>query len=219
MSINVKGDRAPERSHLNRGIYDVREVARLIRSDTGTVARWMSGRRDASPLIGEGPGHLLTFLDLISAYVIRELRARGVPLREIRIGAKHLRGVLHTDQPFAHKDLATAGKAFFAHIGEWVDAGKGGQAAFQQVVRPLLKPIRYGADGLASIWVPRPEIWINPRIQAGASCVTKTRVPTAMLAALVRSGVDAADVADDYALNEAQVLAAVDFEESLDRVA
>lgn len=206
-------------SHLNRGIYDVREAARLIRADVSTVARWMIAVNRQPPLIGDGSSSLLSFVDLISAYVVHELRRRRVPLDVIRSGGTHLREALHTNAPFAHERLATAGKAFFAHIEDWVDAGKGGQAAFQEVVMPLLKPIEYGADHLAAIWFPHDEVWINPRIQAGAACVTNTRVPTAMLAELLHAGEVLSDIADDFALDEEQVLAAVAFEEGLGRAA
>jgi len=38
--------------------------------------------------------------------------------------------------------------AFFANVGEWADAGKGFQLAFQPMIEQVLRPLEYGADGM-----------------------------------------------------------------------
>jgi uncharacterized protein (DUF433 family) len=111
------------------------------------------------------------------------------------------------------------GTAFFAEVGDWVDAGKGGQGSFQQVIRPLLRPITYDSSGIAAIWRPHNAVWINPRIQTGTPCIEGTRVPTAVLYRLVALGDDRDEVAEDYAISPEQLDAAIDFETSLRRAA
>ncbi len=87
---------------------------------------------------------------------------------------------------------------------------------------PLLKPIQFNDVGMAAIWRPRAEVWINPAVQAGEPCVDGTRVPTGLIARLLRaeddkapSDEDVAQVSDDYRLSVAQVRAALGFEQSL----
>ena len=68
---------------LGRGIYDVAEVARIVRRHPETVARWTRG---TDPLHHVESGRIVSFLDVISLWVISELIRRGVPKREIRVG-------------------------------------------------------------------------------------------------------------------------------------
>jgi uncharacterized protein (DUF433 family) len=194
---------------LGRGIYDVVEVARLVSRDPETVSRWTSGR---SPLHSVESKPLYSFLDLISLWVVSELIERGVPKVEIRNGASYLAKELGTTYPLAHKALATVGGAVFGRFGDWVDVGKSGQLAFQDIIEAYLRPVEYGRDGLAMIWRPAEGVSINPRVQAGSPCVEGTRIPTAVLAALVAENEDQDDIAADYELSIAQVKAALTFE-------
>lgn len=184
------------------------------------VEGWTRTRSGTPPLLtGELRG-LFSFWDLVSLRVVAELRRRGVPRDHIARGAKHLERALGTDRPFAHEALATVGTGFFADVaGEWEDAGLGGQLAFQATVEPLLKPITFNDDKMASIWRPHESVWINPEVQAGTPCVDGTRVPTRLLAGLLDP--DEPDesvfreICDDYRLTELQVRSALDYEVAL----
>ncbi|MCY4194726.1 MAG: DUF433 domain-containing protein, partial [bacterium] len=202
-------------SYLSRGIYDVAEVARLIRRSRRRVEGWArAGEEQALLLSGELDG-LFSFWDLLSFRVISELVERGVPRGEIARGAEYLAVELGTRRPFAHEALATAGRGFFADIGSWVDVGLGGQQAFQVVVEPLLEPITFNDSGIAAIWRPRKSVWVNPEVQAGAPCVDGTRIPTSTLADLQNTGLGIEELSDDYQLSTEQVQAAITYEASL----
>lgn len=200
---------ASDEQLLGRGIYDVVEVARLVRRDPETIDRWTKSRTPLHRVKGKP---LYAFHDLISLWVISELVDRKVPKKEIRSGAEYLGEKLGTEYPFAHKALATAGIAVFGHLAEWVDVGKRGQMAFQGTIKEYLKPLVYGADGLAAIWRPALGVWINPEVQAGSPCVDGTRIPTSTLAALTGVDEDPEDIAEDYELDLEQVKAALAFE-------
>ena len=221
--------------YLGRGIYDIREVARLLRVGRARIEGWVGTHRGDPPLLtGELDG-LFSFWDLLSLRVIAELANRGVPRGDIERGASHLSGVLGTSRPFAHEGLATVGVGFFADVsGGWEDVGKCGQLAFQDMVQPLLDPITFDDSCMAAIWRPRQSVWINPAVQAGTPCVDGTRVPTQLLANLLetnksgvngsggnKSGVNRPDdrelheVCDDYRLTVQQVNAALDYEVAL----
>ncbi|MDE0497813.1 MAG: DUF433 domain-containing protein [Acidimicrobiaceae bacterium] len=207
--------------YLGRGIYDLAEVARLLRRGRGQIEGWTRSSRNLPPLLIGRHGEFLSFWDLISLRVVAELIARNVPRSQIAIGAQHLAARLGTDRPFAHEHLATVGSGFFAAFeGAWEDAGLGGQQAFSHMVEPLLKPIVFNDDHMAAVWRPAEGVWVNPAVQAGAPCVDGTRVPTRLVASLARtpdgegSG-HLADVCDDYRLTSEQVQQAVDYEQQL----
>ena len=207
-------------SYLGRGIYDIAEVARLIRKTRGRVEGWTRPRSSRPPLLTGELAGLFSFWDLISLRVIAELIDRGVPRDAIATGAEHLARSLGTDRPFAHEKLATVGAGFFADITDgWEDAGLGGQLAFQSTIEPLLEPITFNEASMAMIWRPCPSVWINPEVQAGAPCVDGTRIPTAQIAGLLNAD-DLVDeniniVCDDYRITVEQVEAALDYELSL----
>jgi uncharacterized protein (DUF433 family) len=214
-------DRDPSRL-LNSGIYDVVDVARLIRRDPNTVTGWTRSSGSRHPLIVPQHGGLLfSFLDLISLYVISELLRRKVSRNEIYRGALFVAARLKSDRPFAHQALATAGTAFFAELDEqdeWLDIGKWGQAPFAEMVVPILRPITY-EHSLAARWQPHPLVVVDPRLQAGAPCIEGTRVPTSAVLRYLSSGEDPDEVADDLGLLLDQVRAAREFEQQLDQAA
>jgi uncharacterized protein (DUF433 family) len=160
-------------------------------------------------------GQFFSFHDLISLLVARELHERGVSTDEIREGTLYLARQLDTDRPLAHKGLATVGRSFFAKLGDWYDAGKGGQGAFDLVIKPMLRPIDYDEAQMASHWRPYKRIGLTPRIQAGAPCIDGTRILTAGIRDMVSTGDDPADIAEAYEIPIADVRAAIGYEESL----
>ena len=207
-------------SYLGRGIYDIKEVAHLLRRGTARVRGWTRPREDGPPLLTGELAGLFSFWDLLSLRVIAELTRRGVPRDHIARGAGHLAETLGTDRPFAHKGLATVGVGFFAEVaGDWQDAGMRGQLAFQDMIEPLLEPITFNDSNMASIWRPHEGVWINPAVQAGTPCVDGTRVPTHLLARLLDlyepDEGDLVEVCDDYRLATEQVRAALDYELAL----
>ena len=194
---------------MGKGIYDLVEAARLVRRQPDTIARWTRGDQ---PLHAVSDPLLLCFLDVISLFVISKLRDRGVPLGEIRSGGEYLAEKLGTAYPFAHQQVATVGGAFFGELGEWYDVGKHGQGAFEAVIEDELTPIEYGRDQMADLWRPSPGVLIDPSIQAGAPCIEGTRVPTLVVAGLVKAGESHNYIASDYALDQTQIDAALTYE-------
>ncbi len=212
-------------SYLGRGIYDVAEVARLLRKSRQRVEGWTRSASSANPLLTGELAGLFSFWDLMSLRVIAVLLDRGVKRDHIRTGAEYLRQRLGTDRPFAHESLATLGAGFFADVEPgvgWENVGQGGQLAFQAVVVPLLEPIEFNDEGMAAIWRPRSGVWINPAVQAGEPCIDGTRVPTDLIVRLLHAGEDEApsdedivEVSGDYRITVVQVRAALEFELSL----
>lgn len=209
-------------TYLNQGMYDVVEAARLVRVTPATILRWAGPSQRRQALVVPSLDGLYSFHDLISLHLVATLSKRELSLAEIANAIGELRMEFGTDWPLAHRELATAGTAFFARDpvhGDWVDLGKGRQQAFQEMVEPAIRTIEYGADLLASVWRPHARVWLNPRVQAGASCIDRTRIPTATIAQIVDSGDHPLDVAEDYELDPEDVIAALRFEEQLGKAA
>lgn len=201
---------------IGRGIYDPTEASRLIRVHPETLARWTTGKR---PLVTPAFERFFDFEDLVSLLVIAELWRRSVHTSEIRRGIEVLAEELGVDRPLAHIDapkrLATVGRAFFANIGEWADAGKGFQLAFQPMIEPVLRPLEYDTHGMAHLWRPIDLVTATPVVQAGTPCVEATRVPTSTIDGLVRVGEDLEDIGFDLDLEIEQIEAALRFEAAL----
>jgi len=201
---------------IGRGIYDPAEASRLVRVHPETLARWTTGKH---PLVTPAFERFFDFEDLVSLLVIAQLWRRNVHTSEIRRGIEVLAEELGVDRPLAHIDapkrLATVGRAFFAHIGEWADAGKGFQLAFQPIIEPVLRPLEYDAHGMAHLWRPLDFVTATPAVQAGTPCVEATRVPTTTIDGLVRVGEDIEDIAFDLDLEIEQIEAALRFERAL----
>lgn len=202
---------------IGRGIYDPTEAAHLVRIHPDTLARWTTGTR---PMVTPAFERFFDFEDLVSLLVIADLRRRHVDLAEIRQAIEVLKEEFAVERPLAHVDaprrLATAGSAFFADIGEWADAGKSFQYAFQPIIEPVLRPLEYDGHGIAHLWRPVELVTATPGVQAGTPCVEATRVPTSTIAGLVRVGEGPEDIAFDLDLEIAQIEAALRFERALD---
>ena len=207
-------------SYLGRGVYDINEVARLLRTGRARVEGWTRPWKGEPPLLTGELAGLFSFWDLFSLRVFAELTRKGVPRNHIARGGEHLAETLDTEHPFAHKALATVGIGFFAEVaGDWEDAGLRGQLAFQSMIQLLLEPITFDDSDMASLWRPHEGVWINPAVQAGTPCVDGTRIPTHLLAGLLdATNLDEDDLAelyDDYRLTTKQVRTALDYELAL----
>jgi len=201
---------------IGRGIYDPTEAAHLVRVHPAVLTRWTTGKQS---LVTPAFERFFDFEDLISLLVIAELWRRNVQTSEIRRGIEVLADEFGVDRPLAHIDaskrLATVGKAFFANIGEWADAGKGFQLAFQPMIEPVLRPIEYDTLGMAHLWRPVELVTATPDVQAGTPCIETTRVPTTTIDGLVRVGEKVEDIAFDLDLEIEQIEAALRFEAAL----
>lgn len=216
---------------LGLGVYSLADVARLIGRPVDTVKRWIAGE---TPLYNLDNPIVLDFYDLISLWVISQLRKEGVPQKAIRAGREYLSQKLSTPHPFVHhKGIATLGRSVFGMVEKWwVNIGKGGQGAFANIIEHNLKPVEiidaelryfhekgfkpmeFGGDLIVKAWQPHPGVRVDPKIQSGQPCLEGTRVPALMISDLVeKSGGEEwyELIASDYELQVGQVKAAVDY--------
>ena len=204
---------------VDSGVYDAHEVGHLLAQHVDAIVRWSVPDRQGPAIVAPSLVRAFSFLDLVSLAVVKELWGRNISERDMRAGAAFLQQETGHEKPLAHKDvvdlLATSGATLLMSLaGGWYDIGRGGQGAFENVVRLYLKTVSYDDLGVAQLWRPAPLVVLNPKIQAGAPCLAGTRVPTARVNEMLAT--DPADVvAADLDLTEDQVRAAVEFEAAL----
>ncbi len=162
------------------------------------------------------PDH--SFSDLISLFVVRELRRHGVTSAKIREGETYLRNLWQTDRPFVSDLIQTDGRDIFADdeqiTGQIERATSGGgQQVMLDVVREFLRDVRY-TDGTAQLWTPGEHVVVDPRVQFGEPVVEGTRVPTVVVADVARAH-DLATAARRFRLSAERAEGALAFERRL----
>jgi uncharacterized protein (DUF433 family) len=212
------------------GIYILADFSRLLRQPRETVREWTVKGLAPSRKRGQriSPS-IYRFQDLISLYVVSELRKRGIPLPRIRKAEEWLRHEAGIERPFATTHLYTADQHIFVLLAEesgrenlasnydsshLIAASGYGQEAIREAFGSVLNSVRY-EDGIARYWEPWQDVEINPRRQFGAPCVAGTGIQTATLYSFIRAGDDPHEVAGLYDLPLERVNHAVSWEESL----
>lgn len=206
---------------LNSGVYDAHEVAHLLGGrHVEQIVRWSTPDAKGNPaMVAPSHGRSFSFVDLVSLAVVAEVCQRQVPEAHVRSGIQALVREYGFDRPLAHQNviqtLATSGASFLANLkGGWFDIGKGGQGAFEQIVRVYLRALSYDDLGVAAIWRPTPHVVLDPRIQAGTPCVEGTRIPSSTIYELLHDE-SPEELAEEYGLSVEQIEAADRFERRL----
>lgn len=164
-------------------LYDVLDLARLLRVDTRRVRYWLTrdGTAVIHPLEDEAAAN---FLDLVELRYAQELLTHRLSLQRIRKIHDDLEARLG-HHPFARHQLYVKGKEVFV---ETQDAGRahvmqaagGGQMAIGSVIKTVaLEIVR--EKGLAVEWWPMTrlvKVVVNPARAFGAPTVAGHRITT-----------------------------------------
>lgn len=159
-----------------------------------------------------------SFSDLISLFVVRELRKKGVQPRHIREAEIYLRKKWKTDRPFVSDEIKTDGCGVFIDDelvagGQIESAERHGQQVMREAIRERLTHVRYD-DGIAANWAPMPYVVVDPRVQFGEPVIEGTRIPTeSVLAMTSYAGIEA--IAAQLGIGKDQARAALAFERRL----
>ncbi|WP_420453167.1 DUF433 domain-containing protein [Ilumatobacter sp.] len=205
---------------IGSGLYDASEVALLVGLAGDQVVRWSTDTQHGPAAVTPSFDRAFSFGDLIALTVARQIRAAGVSDRHLRSGTAFLRERFQSHNPLSSHEaierLATSGNSFLLHESDdqYDDIGQGGQGTFKDVVRIGLKRVEFDEAGGPHRWVPVDGVVIDPRIQAGAPCVSGTRLPTSVIAGrAIDEPLD--DLAFDLGVELAALEAAIRFEELL----
>jgi uncharacterized protein (DUF433 family)/DNA-binding transcriptional MerR regulator len=207
-----------------RGVYDTRRAAALAGVPLRTLNDWARNGVYRPSISPHPRGRLWSWFDLIALRAIDWIRRTGsapdvptVPFRSIRQTLQQLdKEGLSRDAAHA---LAVSPRGEFFTMSDHrlaVRATPDRQIASPDIL-PLVAP--YGARG-PDLLEPRPLLRIIPGKLHGEPHVLNTRIPSAALYSLHRSGYTDAQILEMYPDVSAEALRqAVDLEESLQGLA
>lgn len=213
------------------GLYTVPMAARILHEESGRIRSWINGvvNSDAPPIIHRqlpmiGGKTVLGFLDLIEARFIKHFKDLELSSQTIRKVAERLRSRHDTDHPFAtNKAFRTDGKTILMEIAE--DDEKrilnllNDNFEMEAVVEPSLFDTILYADDLAYRWHPsplkHPRVVLDPNFAFGRPVLEGIWIPTDTLASAFDAEGESRAVAEDFEIDEGDVLEAVSYEGSL----
>jgi len=214
------------RGDLGQGLYSLQDLRAYVAyqgttEDGGRVLSWLGDVLNPVRHKSRQPDY--SFSDLVSLFVVRELRRHRVPAHRIRDAENHLRKKWDTDRPFVSERIATDGRHVYA--GEEIVSAQPAQieAASLQGQQTMLVPIRDDlttvryVDGEAHLWQPMEHVVLDPRLQFGEPVIAGTRVPVATIAAASRQR-PTDEVAETFGVDPAAARAAVGFQRALDEI-
>lgn len=213
--------------------YGVAEAAGYLDIPAANLRAWFLGRvsgsgcsaRSIPPLLRPAsPAPLrLSFVNLVEAHVLDALRRqRRVSLDSVRFLHEEYGGA----HPLADLELSTLSRSLVvereAPAQQLIDATGRGQLLFD-MMRPYLLRISRDERGLARKLFPLRRSWspgavpftvvIDPRVSFGRPVIDGTRIPTAVIAGLLKAGEKVEDLAAGYALSPETIREAVAWEE------
>lgn len=183
------------------------------------------GDEFSNPLIElpDASVHLLSFTNLIEAYVLAALRRQHrIQMHKVRDATVYLERKLRLKHPLASEQLETDGASLFIQkYGQLIDLPKAGQLAIEAVLRPYLRRIEHDKSGLAVRLYPvrraDPEaaprsVVIDPYISFGKPALAGTGIPTAVVFRRFDAGESIEDLADDYGTSRSLIEEAIRYE-------
>lgn len=224
-----------------RGLFYANEVGRLLLAtdkkihgeslNVGPRAVQSWGRRG---FFGMGKNEyaqnraFIRFGGVITSRVIALLRSYGTRIGRIKEAHDFLTCETGRPFPFASRRFWVESEGFSREVYAELDrmvvtASRFGQLPFTALLSGRIHAIDdmtfdKSESGFAAKWEPVTGVVIDPFVQSGAACVKGTRTPTSVLYGGLEAGEDIAGLAYWYELDEAQVVAAIDWEKRLAEV-
>jgi uncharacterized protein (DUF433 family) len=224
-------------SLLDRRIYSLSDVDRLLVLPPGTARRWIDGYDRGGvhypPVVRaeRTRDEDVSWGEFVETRLLAEFRARGASMHRLRPAVVRLREEFGA-YPLAHARpfLDVEGRELVRHVQrevgitgeEMLVVVRSGQAMMSAPVRRFVDDLRYGGDTdrEASAVVPVKFgglVTLDPLHQYGRPVVRA--VPTDVVAEQFRAGESTEMIADLFDLTVAQVEQALRFELSLARTA
>ena len=230
--------RINEASLLNTGLYTVSEAARLTRVSSGKIRRWLRGynfrsgaRVRRSEAVWEGDLQpienklALSFCDLLELRFVDAFIRAGVSWRTMRRAHATAQERLKTTHPFCSNRIATDGGSILLRQGK-EDSDQAlidlvtDQREFSRIVETFLKELEFSGSDI--VWWPlgrERQIVVDPKRNFGQPTVARSGVPSQVLARSAEANASQELVATWYEVQPEEVRDAVDFEQSLAKVA
>ena len=216
---------------LERELYSEAEAARLLRVPQATLHLWLEGRerggRTYRPILRREPtgSGAVTWAEFVEAGLLRQYRRElDVPMPEVRAFVEALRDRLGVPYPLAdRRPYVGEGRRLVVEAQEEARLGPGlflvsvtrDQLVLTETSRSFVDRVTW--DGHAAVaWRPAEDpaspVRISPAVRYGRPAVAG--VSTEVLREHRDAGEDVAAIADGFGLSEADVLAAIAFEDA-----
>lgn len=213
--------------------YGVTDAARYLDVPAATLRSWVARRTyrkqggvgSFEPLIvpADAVERRLSFYNLVEAHVLRALRTKHeVPLKHVRPALAYAERELGIQRLLLSEEMQTAGgDIFLDHLGQLVNLSKSGQLAVKELLSAHLQRVERDSHAIPIRLYPflgrpgeredRPVV-IDPAVSFGRPTITGSGVQTSVLVQRIDAGESVRELAADYRLTQAQVMAAVLFE-------
>jgi uncharacterized protein (DUF433 family) len=213
---------------LDRPIYGMAQVDRLLGLRSGTARRWIDGYRRRGRVyppvvrLDSTGDEIVTWGEFVETRLLSEYRSAGVPLIRMRPAIERLRERFHPRYPLAHARPFVAGRELVLQVQDEVGLDRELRLVVirneQVVLAPPAKLFFESAQfGGAEEVVERlnpvagiTDVVVDPLRQFGEPVVRS--VPTEVIAEQVRAGDSLDTIGSLYELAREQVEAAVRFE-------
>jgi uncharacterized protein (DUF433 family) len=217
----------------NQPAYSVAEAARYLKVAPATLRSWFVGRpypkgsgtAHSSPLIRpvKNPPPTLSFWNLIEAHVLRSLRTdHGVKMDALRRAIHYAQQTLKIERLLLSPELRTdAGKLLLDRYGQLIELSASGQVAMRRVFDEHLArvqwdewkfPVRLFPVTSGDVIGAAKPIAIDAHIAFGRPVLAEKDITTGAIVERIDAGESVADLAEDYALSENEIVEAVLYE-------
>jgi len=210
--------------------YTIAEAARYLKLAPATLRSWFIGRsypkRDGSgyfkPLIPfADPAHrLLSFTNLVEAYVLRALRQNhNVSITGLRTALDYAEQELKIPRLLMKNDLlTTTGDLFLQYYGNLINLSQSGQLAMRKILDVYLARVEWEIE-LPSRLYPyivgvdtQKVIVIDPAIGFGRPILIHKGISTAIIVDRIDAGESVESLAEDYDLKPEEIEMAIVYE-------
>jgi uncharacterized protein (DUF433 family) len=169
---------------------------------------------------------LLSFNNLIEAYVLRALRVdHKLKMAAVREALDYAQREFGLSRLLLSAELQTTpGNVFLERFGKLINLTRSGQLAAKQLLTAVLQRVKRNPEGFPSQMFPvasydvnalrhSPQlIMIDPEVSFGRPIVASKGVRTATVISRIDAGEDPQDVARDYGLEAEELEAAISYE-------
>lgn len=210
-------------------IYKFLEASRYLKIAQATLRSWVIGRSYPKgksfayfkPLIksSDKQQQLLSFNNLIEAYVLRSLRQEhGVSIKAVRAALNYAQAEFYIPRLLLSHDLFTAaGDLFLQRYGELINLSRSGQLALRKMLEAHLQRIEWDRNLPVRLYPfidfdSKKLIAIDPLIKFGRPVIVRKAVSTASIVDRIDAGESLVAVADDYDLEVNEIEMAVLYE-------
>ena len=216
---------------IDEPVYNFSEAAKYLRIPVATLRSWILGRDypkgESSaffePLIKftEGESRLLSFNNLVEAYVLRSLRHKHmVSMKDVRTALDFAFSGFKINRLLLSPELRTAaGELFIERYGELINLSRSGQLALKMAFENHLQRIEWKNELPVRIYPfidadTEKIIAIDPSIQFGRPILTRKCILTSSIVDRIDAGESPEYIAKDYDIDLSDVEMAIRYEQA-----